>query len=49
MGNKDFESLESIILDSDYLVQNVVDMIENEDFYIPVAFKYRIFDDSIIK
>ena len=45
MENEDFESLENIILASDYLVQNVIDEIENEDFYVPITFRKKIHDE----
>ena len=45
MENEDFKSLENIILTSDYLVQNVIDEIENEDFYVPITFRKKILDD----
>ena len=45
MENEDFESLENMILASDYLVQNVIDKIENEDFYVPITFRNKIHDE----
>lgn len=45
MENEDFELLESMILKSDYLVQNIIDEIENEDFYVPITFRKKIHDE----
>jgi len=45
MGNEDFESLENIILESDYLVQNVIDKLDKEDIYLPIAFRKKIHDE----